>query len=160
MGGYPAKVKSLTFLADGQLMATAGATGAVVWPFGGADGPMGKQAAEVGFDEGSAGHPRGREPAERAIWRRGCDDGRVWRAATCRRQRARCATTSRARRSAPWPYRRTAAASPGATKPAARAWRGRVPALAGLTAACCRLRLRSGRRALDGRDGSRGRAAR
>ena len=36
MGGYPAKVKSLAFLSKGALMGTAGANGAVVWPFGGA----------------------------------------------------------------------------------------------------------------------------
>ena len=48
MGGYPAKPKSLAFLAKGSLMATSGANGVVVWPFAGATGPMGKQAAEVG----------------------------------------------------------------------------------------------------------------
>ena len=57
MGGYPAKVKSLVFLSKGMLMATAGAPGAVVWPFAGADGPMGKEAAEIGFEEGSTCHP-------------------------------------------------------------------------------------------------------
>jgi WD40 repeat protein len=49
MGGYPAKVKSLQFLSKGALMATSGANGAVVWPFAGATGPMGKQAAEIGW---------------------------------------------------------------------------------------------------------------
>ncbi len=53
MGGYPAKVRSLAFLAKGRLMASSGAPAAVVWPFAGADGPMGKEAAEVGFMEGS-----------------------------------------------------------------------------------------------------------
>jgi WD40 repeat protein len=77
MGGYPAKVKSLVFLSKGQLMATSGANGAVVWPFASSTGPMGKQAAEVGFDEGAlvvrvAATPnRGRLAA-------GLDDGRVW----------------------------------------------------------------------------------
>ena len=52
MGGYPAKVKSMCFLADGQIMATSGSNGAVVWPFGGANGPLGKQASEVAYDEG------------------------------------------------------------------------------------------------------------
>src|SRR5581483_10945775 len=51
MGGYPAKVKSLAFLAGGRMLATSGANGVVVWPFAGADGPMGKQAMEIGFDE-------------------------------------------------------------------------------------------------------------
>jgi WD40 repeat protein len=52
MGGYPAKVKSMAFLADGQILATSGSNGAVVWPFGGANGPLGKQASEVAYDEG------------------------------------------------------------------------------------------------------------
>jgi WD40 repeat protein len=77
MGGYPAKVKSMTFLAKGMLLATAGAPGAVVWPFGGANGPMGKEASEIGFNESSlvtvvAGTPEG------TILAAGCDDGRVW----------------------------------------------------------------------------------
>jgi WD40 repeat protein len=77
MGGYPTKVKSLIFLSKGLLMATAGAPGAVVWPFSGADGPMGKEAAEIGFDESSmvirvAGTPDG------SILAAGVDDGRVW----------------------------------------------------------------------------------
>ncbi|MFC3078582.1 WD40 repeat domain-containing protein [Phenylobacterium terrae] len=77
MGGYPAKVKSLAFLSKGQLMATSGANGAVVWPFAGSTGPMGKQAAEVGFDESAmvvrvAAQPSGPWLAA------GLDDGRVW----------------------------------------------------------------------------------
>lgn len=77
MGGYPAKVKSLAFLAKGQLLATSGANGVVVWPFAGATGPMGKQAAEIGFDESAmvvrvAGMPGGQMVAA------GLDDGRVW----------------------------------------------------------------------------------
>jgi WD40 repeat protein len=77
MGGYPAKVKSMTFVSKGMLLATAGAPGAVVWPFSGAEGPMGKEAAEIGFDEASlvtrvAGTP------DRGILAAGVDDGRVW----------------------------------------------------------------------------------
>jgi WD40 repeat protein len=77
MGGYPTKVKSLVFVAKGMLLATAGAPGAVVWPFSGGDGPMGKEAAEIGFDESSlvtrvAGTP------DRSILAAGVDDGRVW----------------------------------------------------------------------------------
>jgi len=76
MGGYPAKVKSLVFLAKGNLMATSGANGVVVWPFAGSTGPMGKQAAEVGYEEKAlatrvAGMPGGGWVA----W--GLDDGRV-----------------------------------------------------------------------------------
>ncbi len=76
MGGYPAKVKSMCFLADGQIMATSGSNGAVVWPFGGANGPLGKQASEVAYDEGlttrvaSAG-------GNRPLLAVGRDDGRV-----------------------------------------------------------------------------------
>jgi WD40 repeat protein len=51
MGGYPAKVHSLAFLENGRMLATSGANGVVLWPFTGADGPMGKQAAEIGFDQ-------------------------------------------------------------------------------------------------------------
>ncbi len=77
MGGYPAKVKSMAFLAKGQLLATSGANGVVVWPFAGATGPMGKQAAEIGFDESAmvvrvSGMPGGQLVAA------GLDDGRVW----------------------------------------------------------------------------------
>jgi len=77
MGGYPAKVKSMVFLAKGQMLATSGANGVVVWPFSGPAGPLGKQAAEVGFDEAAmvvrvAGTPASGRVAA------GLDDGRVW----------------------------------------------------------------------------------
>lgn len=77
MGGYPVKVKSMAFIAKGQLLATSGANGLVVWPFAGATGPLGKQAAEVGFDESAmvvrvAGMPGGQWVCA------GLDDGRVW----------------------------------------------------------------------------------
>ncbi|MFI4950891.1 MAG: WD40 repeat domain-containing protein [Caulobacterales bacterium] len=77
MGGYPAKPRSLAFLSKGSLMATSGANGVVVWPFAGATGPMGKQAAEIGYDEAAwvvrvAGAPA-------LSWvAAGLDDGRVW----------------------------------------------------------------------------------
>jgi WD40 repeat protein len=76
MGGYPAKVKSLVFLGRGMMMATSGSRGVVIWPFAGSSGPMGKQAAEVGFEETAtvtrvAGMPGGSWVA----W--GLDDGRV-----------------------------------------------------------------------------------
>jgi WD40 repeat protein len=53
MGGYPNKVRSLAFLARGKALATSGAAGAVVWPFAGTDGPMGKAAAELDLVEDS-----------------------------------------------------------------------------------------------------------
>jgi WD40 repeat protein len=77
MGGYPAKVKSLVFVAKGLMMATSGSSGVVIWPFAGANGPMGKEAAEIGFEQNAmvvrvAGTP-GRDVVAAAI-----DDGRVW----------------------------------------------------------------------------------
>ena len=83
MGGYPAKVRSFAFLAKGALMATSGAQGAVVWPFAGPNGPMGKEAVEIGRDD--------REPAEVMVTRvaahlpgmrlcAGRSDGAVWTA--------------------------------------------------------------------------------
>ncbi len=79
MGGYPSKVKSLTFLDGGKLMATAGAAGAVIWPFGGSTGPMGKQAAEIGFQEGST-VTRVAAVARTPRLAAGLSDGRVWTA--------------------------------------------------------------------------------
>jgi WD40 repeat protein len=77
MGGYPAKVKSLVFLAKGMLLATSGAPGVVVWPFGGANGPMGKEAAEIGFDQGSLVTRVAAAP-DLTVLAAGTDDGRVW----------------------------------------------------------------------------------
>lgn len=79
MGGYPSKVKSLAFLSKGALMATSGANGAVCWPFAGATGPMGKQAAEIGWDE-SALTTRIATVPDRTWLAAGLDDGRVWAA--------------------------------------------------------------------------------
>jgi WD40 repeat protein len=97
MGGYPAKPKSLAFLADGALMATSGATGVIVWPFAGAtgvivwpfagsNGPMGREAMEIGADEAAlvtrvAGHPH----SHRVV--AGLDDGRIWTADLAGRDR-------------------------------------------------------------------------
>ena len=77
MGGYPAKVKSLAFLEGGRMLATSGANGVVVWPFAGADGPMGKQAMEIGFDQAALVTRVAAEP-EGARLAAGLDDGRVW----------------------------------------------------------------------------------
>lgn len=43
MSGYASRVRSLGFTADGKWLATSGSTQVVLWPFGGKDGPMGKQ---------------------------------------------------------------------------------------------------------------------
>ena len=77
MGGYPSKVKSLVFLDKGRLMATAGAAGAVIWPFGGSNGPMGKQAAEIGYQEGALVTRVAALPGAARIFA-GLNDGRVW----------------------------------------------------------------------------------
>ncbi len=77
MGGYPGKIKSLTFLAKGAAMATSGSAGAVVWPFGGASGPMGRQASEVGFEEGAMVTAVAAAP-DLSLVAGGLADGRVW----------------------------------------------------------------------------------
>jgi len=79
MGGYPSKVKSLAFLSRGALLATSGANGAVCWPFAGATGPMGKQAAEIGYDD-SALTTRIATAPDRTWLAAGLDDGRIWAA--------------------------------------------------------------------------------
>jgi WD40 repeat protein len=43
MSGYAAKVRSMSWSADGKALATSGSNELVVWPFAGKDGPMGKQ---------------------------------------------------------------------------------------------------------------------
>jgi WD40 repeat protein len=77
MGGYPAKVKSMAFVAKGQAMATSGAQGAVVWPFAGSNGPMGKEAAEVAYDQ-AAMVVRVAGALNKTLLAGGLDDGRVW----------------------------------------------------------------------------------
>ncbi len=77
MGGYPSKVRAMSFLSNAQLLATAGAQGAVLWPFVGSNGPMGREATEIGFDESAlvalvASRPRHGQLAA------GLNDGRVW----------------------------------------------------------------------------------
>jgi len=79
MGGYPSKVRSLAFMSKGALMATSGANGAVCWPFAGATGPMGKQAAEIGYDD-SALTTRIATQLDKTWLAAGLDDGRVWAA--------------------------------------------------------------------------------
>ena len=48
MTGYPGKVKSLSWSAKGKWLASSGAPAAIVWPFSGKDGPMGKAPLELG----------------------------------------------------------------------------------------------------------------
>jgi len=79
MGGYPSKVKAMAFLSGGQLLATSGAQGAVLWPFVGANGPMGREATEIGFDEGSLVTMVAAAPRHGTL-AAGLNDGRVWAA--------------------------------------------------------------------------------
>ncbi|MER0238776.1 WD40 repeat domain-containing protein [Fulvimarina sp. MAC8] len=48
MTGYPAKVKDWSWSAKGKYLATTGAPAAILWPFSGKDGPMGKAPLELG----------------------------------------------------------------------------------------------------------------
>lgn len=48
MSGYPSKVKGISWSAKGKWLATTGAPAAIVWPFSGKDGPMGKAPLELG----------------------------------------------------------------------------------------------------------------
>jgi WD40 repeat protein len=43
MSGYSAKVRSMSWSADGKWLATSGSEQLILWPFQGKDGPMGKQ---------------------------------------------------------------------------------------------------------------------
>lgn len=77
MGGYPSKVRSIAFLSRGALLATAGAQGAVLWPFVGANGPMGREATEIGYDAGSQ-VVLVAAALDHARLAAGLSDGRVW----------------------------------------------------------------------------------
>lgn len=48
MTGYPAKVRSISWSAKGKWLASSGAPAAIVWPFTGKEGPMGKAPLELG----------------------------------------------------------------------------------------------------------------
>jgi WD40 repeat protein len=43
MSGYSARVRSLSWTAGGEFLATSGSEQLILWPFDGKDGPMGKQ---------------------------------------------------------------------------------------------------------------------
>ena len=43
MSGYPGKVRSMSWSADGKGLATSGANELIIWSFQGKDGPMGKE---------------------------------------------------------------------------------------------------------------------
>ncbi len=77
MGGYPSKVRAIGFLSGGQRLATSGAQGAVLWPFIGSNGPMGREATEIGYDEGSLVTLIASQP-KHGVLAAGLSDGRVW----------------------------------------------------------------------------------
>ena len=58
-------------------MATSGSNGVVAWPFVGANGPMGKEAAEVGYDQ-AALVTQVSGALNHNVLAAGLDDGRVW----------------------------------------------------------------------------------
>jgi len=45
MTGYPGRVKSMSWSADGKFLATSGADAVIMWPFASKDGPMNKEPA-------------------------------------------------------------------------------------------------------------------
>lgn len=45
MTGYPGRVRSISWSANGKHLATSGADCVIMWPFAGKDGPMGKEPA-------------------------------------------------------------------------------------------------------------------
>jgi WD40 repeat protein len=49
MNGYPSKVKSWSWSRKAHYLATSGAEAAILWPFMGKDGPMGKAPLELGM---------------------------------------------------------------------------------------------------------------
>ncbi len=62
MSGYSARVRSLSWTADGEFLATSGSEQLILWPFDGKDGPMGRQPKILARAEARvavvAGHPR------------------------------------------------------------------------------------------------------
>jgi WD40 repeat protein len=48
MSGYPARVRSFAFTADGRWLATSGATDVILWPFASKEGPTGKEPTMIG----------------------------------------------------------------------------------------------------------------
>ncbi|HRO34123.1 MAG TPA: WD40 repeat domain-containing protein [Brevundimonas sp.] len=77
MGGYPGKIRNLAFAANGRLLVTPGAQGVVLWPFEGSQGPMGREATEIGYDEASLVNLVAARPSHGRV-AAGLNDGRVW----------------------------------------------------------------------------------
>ena len=83
MSGYSARVRSLSWTADGGLLATSGSEQLILWPFDGKDGPMGRQPQLMAPSEARvslvAAHPK--QPivavtyADGSVWLVRIDDG-------------------------------------------------------------------------------------
>ncbi len=88
MSGYSARVRSLSWTADGSALATSGSEQLILWPFDGKDGPMGRQPALLAQSEARcvqvACHPK--QPvcaagyADGAVWLVRLDDGALMEA--------------------------------------------------------------------------------
>jgi WD40 repeat protein len=76
MSGYSARVRSLSWTADGAFLATSGSEQLILWPFDGKDGPMGRQPRVLAPSEARvtmvAAHPK------QAVVAAGYGDGTVW----------------------------------------------------------------------------------
>ena len=82
MSGYSARVRSLSWTADGEFLATSGSEQLILWPFDGKDGPMGRQpkilarSAGARFGRGLPSAPAGgggglcRRPRRAGTYRR------------------------------------------------------------------------------------------
>ncbi|MEP4197005.1 MAG: WD40 repeat domain-containing protein [Aliishimia sp.] len=51
MSGYPAKIKSLTWVGDIPHLVTSGADEAIAWPFDGKNGPLGREPVRVAYND-------------------------------------------------------------------------------------------------------------
>ena len=78
MGGYPARIRDMSFLAKGRLMATSGAHGGVLWPLSGANGPMGQSAIEIGREGYDTVVTTVASSPAHGHLAAGLADGRVW----------------------------------------------------------------------------------
>jgi WD40 repeat protein len=76
MSGYSARVRSLSWTADGAFLATSGSEQLILWPFDGKDGPMGRQPRVLAPSEARvtvvAAHPK------QPVVATGYGDGTVW----------------------------------------------------------------------------------
>jgi WD40 repeat protein len=76
MSGYSARVRSMSWTADGDALATSGSEQLILWPFDGKDGPMGRQPKLLAQSQARtvqvACHPK------QPVCAAGYADGTVW----------------------------------------------------------------------------------